>query len=238
LIILSHSCGTELDGQNVTGRRTGELVGAVRRADRNRQGIDAGLLHEIGSLFRIGQQLRMIECALGTDAVFFTGLAGFQRSEAAELAFHGHTTGVRHFDRAARDIHVVFIGGRGLAVFLQRAVHHHRGETELDGALADSRRGAVVLVHDHRNVRPLLDGGQDQVAQERRAGVLARTGRGLHDHRAVGFCSRFHDGAHLLEVVDVERRDAVTMLGGVIQYLAQSCKCHAFSPERLVASQS
>jgi hypothetical protein len=44
-------------------------------------------------------------------------------------------------------------------------------------------RGAVVLVHAHRDVRELLDRGQDQVAQEGGAGVLAGTGGRLHDHR-------------------------------------------------------
>ncbi len=80
-------------------------------------------------------------------------------------------------------------------------------------------------MHD-RNMRPLFDGGQDQVAQERRARVFARAGRGLHDHRAVGFVRRFHDGAHLFQVVDVERRDAVGVFRGVIQQLTQGYECH------------
>jgi len=32
---------------------------------------------------------------------------------------------------------------------------------------------------------------------------------------------RFHDGAHLFEIVDVERRDPVIPLGGMVQKLAQ-----------------
>jgi hypothetical protein len=46
-----------LDGQDVAGGRAGELVGAVRGADGDGQGVDAGLLDEVGGLFRIGQQL-------------------------------------------------------------------------------------------------------------------------------------------------------------------------------------
>ena len=90
-------------------------------------------------------------------------------------------------------------------------------EAELDGALTDCGGGAVVLVHAHRDMRPLLDGGQDQVAQERRTGIGAGAGGGLHDDRRIGLVGGLHDGAHLLQVVDVEGGHAVTVLGGVVQ---------------------
>src|SRR5690606_10649924 len=61
--------------QNVAGRRTGKLVGAVAGADGNRQRIHFGFLDELRGFFRIGQQLAVIQRALGTDAIFFTGLA-------------------------------------------------------------------------------------------------------------------------------------------------------------------
>jgi hypothetical protein len=88
----------------------------------------------------------------------------------------------------------------------------------------------VVLVHADRDVRPLFDGGQDQVAQERRTGVLAGTGGGLHDDRGVRLVGGLHDGAHLLQVVDVEGGDAVAVLGGVIQQLAQADQGHDIAP--------
>ncbi|MOA31919.1 hypothetical protein D3C78_1531010 [compost metagenome] len=69
------------------------------------------------------------------------------------------------------------------------------------------------------------------MAQERRTGVLARTGGGLDDHRGVGLVGRFHDGAHLLEVVDVESRYAVAEFGGVVQHLAHADKCHLCSSQ-------
>jgi hypothetical protein len=78
----------------------------------------------------------------------------------------------------------------------------------------------------HRDVRELLDGGEDQVAQEGGTRVLAGTGGGLDDDRGVGLVGGLHDGAHLLEVVDVERRDAVLMLGGVVQQLAHADQGH------------
>ncbi len=73
----------------------------------------------------------------------------------------------------------------------------------------------------HRDVRILFDRRLDQVAQEGLAGVLARAGRGLHDHRRIRFVRRLHDGLHLLQVVDVERRYAVAVLGGVVEQLTQ-----------------
>ncbi|MNZ90821.1 hypothetical protein D3C78_1097920 [compost metagenome] len=90
----------------------------------------------------------------------------------------------------------------------------------------------MVLVHAHRDVREFFDGSQDQVAQERRASVFAGTGRSLDDHRGVGLVGRFHDGAHLLEVVDVESWNAVTELGGVVQHLAHANECHCVSLSR------
>ena len=53
-----------LDRQGVPGRRLGELVGAVAGADGDGQGVDLGLLHEVGGFFRIGQQLAVVQHAL------------------------------------------------------------------------------------------------------------------------------------------------------------------------------
>ena len=46
-----------LDGEDVAGRRAGELVGAVAGADGDGQRVHLGLLDELRGLFRIGQQL-------------------------------------------------------------------------------------------------------------------------------------------------------------------------------------
>ena len=215
-----------LDGQHVAGRRLGELVGTVAGTDGNGQRVHLGGLDEGRRFFRIGQHLAVIQRAVGTDAVFFTGLTGFQAAQAAQLAFHRHAAGVGERHGLLGHAHVVVVVGRGLAVFTQRAVHHHRAETQLDGTLADVRAGAVILVHAHRDVREFFDGSEDQVTQERGTGVLAGTGGGLDDHRGVGLVGRFHDGAHLFEVVDVECRHAVAVLGGVVQQLTHADKGH------------
>ena len=61
-----------------------------------------------------------------------------------------------------------------------------------------------------------FDGRQHQMPQIGFARVFARTGRGLQDDRAVGFLRRLHDGLHLLEVVDIESRNAIAVFGSVI----------------------
>jgi hypothetical protein len=147
-------------------------------------------------------------------------------AQAAQLALDRHAQLVGHVDHLARHVHVVVVAGDGLAVGLQRAVHHHRAEAQVDGALADVGVLAVVLVHDQRDVRVHLDGGLDQVLDEGLAGVLAGAGAGLQDHRRAGFLGGLHDGLDLFQVVDVEGRNAVAVFGGVVQQLAHRDECH------------
>ena len=82
------------------------------------------------------------------------------------------------------------------------------------------RRIAVILVHADRQVRVHLDRRADQVAKNDVVGECPRTTAGLHNDRAVGLVRRLHDGQHLFHVVDVESRQAVAVLGGVIEQLA------------------
>jgi len=77
----------------------------------------------------------------------------------------------------------------------------------------------VILVHDHRDFRVRFNGGQDQVTQIGLAGIFAGAGGALHDHRGVALGGGFHDRLNLFQVVDVERRQAVTVLSSVIQQL-------------------
>ena len=64
------------------------------------------------------------------------------------------------------------------------------------------------------------DGGENEMTQKRCAGIFSRPGGGLDDHWTVCLIGGEHNSAHLLEVVYVERRNAVIMLGGVIQHLS------------------
>ena len=163
-------------------------------------------------------------------AVFLVALHGFERAQAAELAFNSHAQLVRHVHHLAGDLDVVVVAGDGLAVGLQTAVHHDGAETQVHRALANAGVLAVVLVHDQWNVRIGFDRGLDQMLDERLAGVFARASTGLQDDRCAGFIGGFHHGLDLLEVVDVESRNAVGVLGGVVEQFAHGNESHEVIP--------
>ena len=80
--------------------------------------------------------------------------------------------------------------------------------------------------HTSGDVRKLFHGGQNQVAQKRRAGVFARARAGLHDNGGVDLVGGFHDGAHLFEIVHIESGQAVAVFCGVVEKLAHGYECH------------
>ena len=108
-----------VDGEDVAGGGAGELVGTVAGATGDGQGVDLGGLDELGRLFRVGQHLVVGQLALGADAVLFTGLARFQRPQAAQFTLHRYTAGMGHLHRLAGDAHVVVIVHGRLAILAQ-----------------------------------------------------------------------------------------------------------------------
>ena len=84
----------------------------------------------------------------------------------------------------------------------------------------------MILMHHNRHAGEFLYGCQNEVTQKVGACVFPRAGRRLHDDRRIGFRSAFHNRAHLLEVVDVERRNAVVIFRGVIQKLSHANERH------------
>jgi hypothetical protein len=163
---------------------------------------------------------------LGAVAVFLVAAHRLERAEAAELALDGDAARVRHVDDLAGDVDVVVVRGDRLAVGLERAVHHHRREAEVDRAPADVGALAVVLVHDQRHLRPRLDRRLDQVLDEGLAGVLAGAGAGLQDDRRADLVGGAHHRLDLLEVVDVEGGDAIAVVGGMVEQLAHGDERH------------
>ena len=218
------------DGQHITRGRARELVGAVAGADGNRQGVELRGLDELSRLFRVGEQLAVAELARGAHAVFLAGLAGFQAAQAAELALHRGADLVRHGDDLARHVDVVVKVGRRLAILAQRAVHHHRAKAQIQRTLANGGRGAVILVHDQRNMRIGLGSGGDQVLDEALAGIFARAGAGLQDHGSAHLVGGRHHGLHLLQVVDVEGGDAIAVVGGMVEKFAHRDERHGEDP--------
>ena len=211
------------------GGLAGELVGAVAGADGDGECIELGALDEVGRLFRIGQQLLLGHRGVGAVAVFLVALHRLERAEAAQLTLHRDAERMRHVDHLARDLDVVVEVGDRLAVGLERAVHHHRAETEVDRAAAHVRALAVVLVHDERNLRIALERGLDQVLDERLARVFACAGARLEDDRRAHLARGRHHRLDLLEVVDIEGRQPVAVFGGVVEQLAHRNERHGGS---------
>ncbi len=68
--------------------------------------------------------------------------------------------------------------------------------------------------------------GLDQVLDEGLARVLARTGAGLEDHRSAHLVGSGHHGLHLLQIVDVEGRNAIAIGGCMVEQFAHRDEGH------------
>ena len=126
---------------------------------------------------------------------------------------------MRIFHHAAGHFDVLFECGGGLAVFLQRAIHHDAGKAQRDGAFAGFEAVAMILVHGDGNFGIKLAGGQNQMKEIAVLRKLPRAAAGLDDDRRFGFVGRAHDGLNLFHVVHVEGADAVAALGGLVEEL-------------------
>ena len=174
-------------------------------------------------------ELVVRQLAFEAVAVFLLAHAGFERAEHAEFAFDRNAAEMRHVGHIFGDMDIVVPVGRGLAVFLERAVHHHRGEAGLHRGEAGRGAIAVVLMHADRDLRIDFDAGVHHVLEHDVVGVLAGAARGLDDHRRIDGGGRRHDGQRLFHIVDVEGRNAVVVLGGVVEQLAKGNASHARS---------
>ena len=176
----------------------------------------------------IGDEHVVGELALEAVAVFRLAHAALQRAEHAEFALDRHADQMRHVHDLLGHAGIVFVVARGLGVFLQRTIHHHRGEAVLDGG--EARRGvvAMVLMQAERDVRiddlqRLHHLGQHEVIR-----IGARAAARLDDHRRIRLLCRLHDGEALLHIVDVEGRHAIAVFGGVVQKLPESDACQGY----------
>ena len=159
--------------QNFARGFAGELISTVARADRDSEGIKLGLADEVNCLIRIGEQLLTGQRAFSALTVFFFTGQCFERADAAELAFDGHTDAVSRFNDAAGGFDVVLVSGHRLAVRHQGAVHHHGGKAVAHGADTGRLAAAVIKMHGNRDVRVGLNRGADEVFEEELTRVLA-----------------------------------------------------------------
>ena len=185
---------------------------------------------ELHGFVRVGQELVVRQLAFGAVAVFLVAHAGLERTEHAEFAFHRDAAEMRHVGDGPGDADIVVpVAGR-LAVSLERAVHHYRGEAGLDRGHAGRGLIAVVEMHADRNLRMDFGDRVHHVAEHHVIGVGARTARGLDDDRRVERGGGLHDGERLLHVVDVEGRHPVIVLRRMVEQLTQRNPSHSYSP--------
>ncbi len=215
-----------INRQDIAGRLLGEFVGAVRGTNGNRQCITVGLLDEVCGLIWISQQLLTRHRAFGAVTVLLIAHHGFERTEHAQFGLDRDANGVGKFNDLFGHFDVVFVGSCGLAISLQRAIHHYRGKAGADRCHTDRWRLAMILVHDNRNMRIGFEGSQNLVTQESFAGVLTRPGRGLHDHGRINLAGGLHDGPDLLHVIDVEGRQTIGVFSRMVEQLAHGYEWH------------
>ena len=94
-------------------------------------------------------------------------------------------------------------------------------EGDSNGINAYGRGGAMVLVHDDRNMRIGFHCRRYQMAQERFPGILTRACGSLHDYRAIAFVRCLHDCLDLLQVIYIESREPIAIFCRMIQKLTQ-----------------
>ena len=209
-----------------------ELVGAVAGADGDGQRVELGALDEVGRLLGVGEQLLARHRRFGAVAVFLVAAHGFQRAQAAQLAFDRDAQRVRHVDHLARDVDVVVVAGDGLAVGLRgepsiitelkprsMAPWHTSGLWPWSWCITSGMCGQVSMA---AWIRCLMKASPAYL----RAPALACRITG-----APTSCGGRHHGLHLLQVVDVEGRNAVAVFGGMVEQLAHRDECHGVIPE-------
>src|SRR5687768_2213004 len=88
----------------------------------------------------------------------------------------------------------------------------------------------MVLVQRNGDLRVYLRSSLHKMIEKTVIGVLARPPRGLDDNGRLRLARGLHDRLYLLQVVDVERPDAITTLRRLVQKLAHRNQCHVGNP--------
>ena len=91
-----------IHGERVAGGSLAEFVGAMRRPDRHRQGVDVSFAHEGSRLVRVGDEFALVEGTLETVTVFLVAAAGLERTEATDLSLDRDADRVGRIHNRAR----------------------------------------------------------------------------------------------------------------------------------------
>lgn len=167
----------------------------------------------------------MIQGAFKAVTIFLFALAGFERAQHAQFAFNRDADHVRDVHHLAGDADIISPIAGSLAVFLERAIHHHRRKASGNGRQAGFRAVAMVLMHTDRDLGIQLDRGLNQLEHDI-IGISAGAPAGLQNDRAIGLLGGGHNRQHLFHIVDVKRRQAIAILGRMVEQLAHRNQSH------------
>ena len=146
----------------------------------------------------------------------FAGDIVFDPCQDAEFAFHGDVVLVCILHDLAREFHV-------LLVRVVRAVDHDGREAGFHAGLAQFERIAVVQVEDDRDGIAEFVGVVHcpfgEVFEQGLVGVLARAAGDLEEDRGFGLNAGADDGLQLFQIVEVECRDGISTLHGLLKKL-------------------
>ena len=153
--------------------------------------------------------------------IFLFTLTGFKRPKNTKLALNRNASMMRHFSHPFGDIEIIRIRGWCFRIGFQRPIHHHRGESILDGCHTGGFVVAMVLVHAHWNMRVHFSQCLDHCLQHQIASVVACTAAGLNNNRRIHPVSRFQYRQPLFHIIDIKCRHTIAMFGSIIEKLAK-----------------
>ena len=176
-----------------------ELERAVGGADGDGQRVYAGALGKFLNLIRIG-----VGGVLGLNLNLI-----LNAGQTAQLALNGNVAVVSILNNLAGQSDVLFEGQVG-------AVDHDGGKATVDAALAGLEIGAVIQMHNDRQIG-VLNSSLDQLHQVYVLGVLARARGYLQDQRSILQLGAFGNALNDLHVVYVERAQRVAAFVGLFE---------------------
>ena len=189
-----------------------KLKCAVRRADRDSEGVNTRLLDKV--LYFLRLRVGSIFCR-DIDIVFDT-------CQLTKLRLDHNAVCMCILGNALSKCHVFCVGE-------MRAVNHDGGETAIDARLADVKICAVVEVKCDGNIVD-FECCLDEMDEVLMTGVLACTCGDLQNQRRLQLSGGIRNPLDNLHVVDVESTDGISAVVGFLKHFFCSDEWHVITP--------